>query len=171
MGGTPAAGGVVPDGYELQQPELPAGYAVQGLPGGYEISAPLPAAPGFRHSGPNPFTTPLSPAEEQQFQHWVAANKIPFDPSPYADYDMRGYWQDVASKGGLAGTQQKSDGLHFPDTYKTPFHRSASAESIYMPSDGPKWQGSDAAGWKLVDKNGNVVHDESNVQTLGPQQK
>jgi hypothetical protein len=134
------------------------------------IQRHLPPAPGYRWKSANPYQTPLSSADEQKFQQWVKGNKIPFDPSPKSDYDMRGYWKDVASKGSQSGTQMKSDGLHFPDTYKTPYHHSASAESMYMPSDGPTWQGSDQAGWKLVDKNGRVVYDESNVKVLGPQQ-
>jgi hypothetical protein len=133
------------------------------------LAAQLPARPGYRQPGANPYQTQLTPAEEQQFRGWVAQNHVPFDPAPNSDYDMRGYWKDIASQGSEAGTQMKSDGLHFPDTYKTPYHHSASAESMYMPSDGPTWQGSDQAGWKLVDKYGRVVYDESNVKILEPQ--
>lgn len=130
---------------------------------------PLPVVQAYRWPGANPYQTPLNPGEEQQFQQWVQANKIPFDPSPKSDYDMRGFWKDIVTRGGMSGTQMKSDGLHYPDTYKTPYHRSASAESIYMPSDAPKWAGSDNSGWKLIDKTGRVVYDESSVKTLGPQ--
>lgn len=146
-------------------PDVPMQQAAP-LPAGLSM---LPAAPGYRQPGPNPYQTQLAPADEAKFQQWVKANKVPFDPSPTSDYDMRGFW--LANQGQMTGTQAKSDGLHYPDTYKTPYHHSFSNESIYSPSDGPRWQGSDASGWKLVDKNGRVVYDESNVQTLGAQQK
>jgi hypothetical protein len=95
--------------------------------------------------------------------------------TPTSDYDLRGYWQDIASQQqqqqSTVTGELKSDGGHLTDTYKTPYHHSFSGESQYSASDGPAWQGSDAAGWRLVDKYGNVVYDESNVKVLGPQQQ
>src|SRR5215831_442674 len=54
----------------------------------------LPAAP--RPPGPA-FQTRLSPEEEAQFQNWVRVNKIPWQDTPVADYDMRGYWKAMTS--------------------------------------------------------------------------
>jgi hypothetical protein len=93
---------------------------------------------------PGPYQTNLAPADEAKFQQWVGSNKVNFNPNdPNADYDMRGYWKDVASKGGNQTAINSTDGkLHFPDTYKTPFDASFSAESKYATPDNPfKWKG------------------------------
>lgn len=93
---------------------------------------------------PGPWATALSPMEEQQFQSWVKTNKVPFNPTEKTpDYDMRGYWKDVASKGKTDTAINPVDKkLHFPDTYKTPYHQSFSAESKYATPNNPfKWKG------------------------------
>ena len=105
----------------------------------------------------NRYRTSLTPQEEYQFVQWVKANKIPFDPlgrdaSPLSDYDMRGFWKAMMSGDPNA---KRAENLHFPDTYKTPFHRSFSNESIYAGKDSPRWEGN-----RLVDKFGKVVFDE-----------
>jgi hypothetical protein len=104
------------------------------------------------------FTTQLTPQEEQQFRQWVDANRVPFDPSPVADYDMRGFWKALSAGDERARTAiNQSDGrLHFPDTWKTPFHKTFSNESIYAPPDAPAWNGN-----RLIDKSGRVIADES----------
>lgn len=80
--------------------------------------------------GPLPWVTRLSPPEEQEFRTWVTANKIPFNPDDsFSDYDMRGFWK--AMKSGNVDAVRSSINGHFPDTWKTPFHRSFSNESIY----------------------------------------
>jgi hypothetical protein len=92
----------------------------------------------------------------------VANNKVPYDSSPTSDYDMKGYWRDIASKGTNATQVSNFDNKpHYPDTYKTPYHKSFSKESRYANPDAPSWVGNDVSGWKLLDKNGNVVVDES----------
>src|SRR5437899_2748425 len=90
---------------------------------------------------PGPYTTPLAPADEAAFQRWVAANKVPFNSAdPVSDYDMRGYWKDIASAGGSETAINPNDGQpHFPDTYKTPYHQSFSAESRYAKPNAPVW--------------------------------
>jgi hypothetical protein len=101
------------------------------------------------------YQTALDPAREMQFREWVAKNKIPFDPAdPDSDYDMRGYWAD----GQAGGTQvNANDGRpHYPDTYKTPYHRSFSRESRYALPSAPYWANDD----QLVDADGNVIFDE-----------
>src|SRR3990167_9093606 len=86
--------------------------------------------------------TVLSPAEEMAFQRWARTQGITDVDAPESRYDYRGYWRDVASKGG---DQRKSydDGPHFPDTYKQQGHPSFSVESQYSagPFDGGRWLG------------------------------
>lgn len=98
------------------------------------------------------YTTYLPPDQEAQFQSWVKANRIPWQDTPNADYDMRGFWK--AQQSGDPNAQRASN-LHFPDTYKTPYHRTFSNESIYATPDAPHWQGD-----VLIDKAGRVVADE-----------
>lgn len=107
------------------------------------------------------YTTKLSPKEESSFQSWVKKDKIPFDPGPKADYDMRGYWKAQQSKDPRATTQINAADKqrHFPDTWKTPYHKTLSSESIYAPKDAPSWQGN-----RLVDKAGKVIVDETPAQ-------
>lgn len=106
-----------------------------------------------RRMGPYLTTLPLN--EELEFQQWVKNNRIPFDPSANADYDMRGFWK--AAKAGKVSTGLGPDGtIHFPDTFKTPYHKTFSRESIYATDKAPKWVGN-----KLVDRLGTVVADES----------
>jgi hypothetical protein len=101
---------------------------------------------------PRGYTTQLSTADEAKFESWVKANRIPFDPSPTADYDMRGFW--LAKQHGDKRAARADNG-HFPDTWKTPHHKTFSNESIYATGDAPHWEGS-----KLVDKTGRVIADE-----------
>jgi hypothetical protein len=146
---------------------LPAGDKVVNA-----LGAP-PAAPGYRWPGANPYTTPLSPIDEAKFRFWVEKQRAlanngdkgvasvvaKWQDVPDSDYDMRGFWQDLASQ-GAATSESKWDGAHLTDTYKTPYHRSFSRYSQYSPSDGPDWHGSDAAGWYLIDQHGRVVFSE-----------
>ena len=96
--------------------------------------------------------TKLGPQEEQKFQQWVKQNRIPWQDSPTSDYDMRGFWK--AQQAGDPNAKRAAN-LHFPDTYKTPYHHSFSSESKYAKPDAPHWEGN-----KLVDKNGTVLWDD-----------
>jgi len=130
---------------------------------------PVPAAPPIqnrpdfaaRAPGDSPYQTPLLPADEAKFQKWVKANKVPFDPGQNADYDMRGFWQALQSGDPRAATaiNQADKQLHFPDTWKTPFHKTISNESIYAPPDAPHWIGN-----VLTRADGSVVADERTAQ-------
>jgi hypothetical protein len=107
---------------------------------------------------PGPYITKLSSDDESAFQAWVKKNHVPWEDSPVADYDMRGYWKAMVS-GDPNAKQAKSnfDGhMHFPDTYKTPFHKTFSNESKYAKPDAPHWVGD-----RLIDKNGKVIADET----------
>lgn len=88
--------------------------------------------------------TPLSPADEALFQQWVKQMGITDLDAPESRYDYRGYWNDIARKGG---DERKAydDGQHFPDTYKQHGHPSFSVESKYSRGkfDGGRWVGED----------------------------
>lgn len=105
------------------------------------------------------YMTPLPPAQEQAFRQWVAQNRVPFDPNqPVADYDMRGYWRDIASQGQSQTAINPNDNrMHFPDTYKTPYHQSFSGESQYAKPGGPIW----INDHQLADpRTGQIIFDE-----------
>ncbi len=105
----------------------------------------------------SPYSTPLNPIQEQQFQQWVVSNRIPWQDTLRADYDMRGYWK--AQQSGDPNATQAAN-QHFPDTYKTPYHATISNESQYAPPGAPAWNGD-----KLMTPAGRVVADETS--TLG----
>lgn len=118
-----------------------------------------PAAPVRPDALPGPYVTQLSPEAEGKFQDWVQANRIPWRDSPTADYDMRGFWQ--AQQRGDPLAKRSAENLHFPDTYKTPYHRSFSNESRYALPIAPHWEGDN-----LVDRHGTVVFREPKLPGL-----
>lgn len=123
------------------------------IPAGGMPLLTAPPGPARADALPPPYSTQLSGPQEAQFQNWVQTNQIPFDPSPTSDYDMRGFWQ--AQQAGDPNAQRAGN-LHFPDTYKTPYHQSFSGESQYaIPGVAPHWQGN-----QLIDRKGNVVFKE-----------
>ncbi len=103
------------------------------------------------------YQTYLKPKDEAMFNIWLQQNQIPFRDAPDADYDMRGYFQ--ALRNGDERAVQAGNG-HFPDVWKTPFHKTFSDESIYADENAPSWTGDDAAGWRLVSKQGKVLATE-----------
>lgn len=99
--------------------------------------------PKSQFAKPGPYTTALSPEQEAAFQNWVVANKIPWQGGPTSDYDMRGYYQaqqagDTDARTSINPVDQRP---HYPDTYKTPYHRSFSNESMYATPGAPHWEG------------------------------
>lgn len=118
---------------------------------------PLPSP----YAKKGPYVTKLAPEEEAKFQAWVKANKIPWQDSPTADYDMRGYFKAMLAGNQLAKTQvSQFDGkTHFPDTYKTPYHKTFSNESMYALPTAPKWVDN-----RLTDSRGRVIADETPKQ-------
>lgn len=104
------------------------------------------------------YQTNLNPLQEMAFQQWVKDKQIPFDPSPTADYDMRGFYQAQMNGDSSAKTSvNANDGMpHFTDPYKTPYHESFSAESKYAGQGAPNWNEQD----QLVMPDGQVVLDE-----------
>jgi hypothetical protein len=112
-------------------------------------------APTSQYAKPGSYTTQLSPSDELQFRNWVKSNNIPWVDEPQSDYDMRGFYKDMV--GG--GAKRSTTNLHFPDTYKTPYHKSFSNESKYATADAPHWEENN-----LVDKTGKVVFSEGSSQ-------
>lgn len=108
------------------------------------------------------YQTKISPQDEDAFRLWLVHEGVPFDPNQRnPDYDMRGYWESTVKR-GIEDQQDKATG-YFPDTWKTPFHRSFSNESIYAPMDAPHWEGK-----KLIDKHGELVYNEDDPEDLLP---
>ena len=105
------------------------------------------------------FSTQLSPEEEKNFQKWVKANKIPFNPEEaFPDYDMRGWWK--ASTSGDPSAKYDPKRMHFTDKFKTPFHESFSRESMYAnPNTAPYWKET-KYGNALMTPQGQVVFAE-----------
>jgi GGDEF domain-containing protein len=130
-----------------------------------EVSSDDSSSPQFPNAKPGPYKTSLPPDQEQGFQSWVKQNKVPWQDTPNADYDMRGYYKAMQS--GDVNAQQKQSGfdgkMHFPDTYKTPYHKTFSNESQYATPDAPHWDGD-----RLIDKGGKVVADETPKRSAKP---
>lgn len=133
------------------------------------VNVQHPLASGVRvQSMALPYQTALSPAREQQFLGWVQRNKVPFDPRAGAakgnDYDMRGFYQALMNNDPRATTAVNAfDGkLHFPDTWKTPLHRTFSNQSIYATPNAPRWVGN-----KLIAPGGRVIADETPKKKVG----
>jgi hypothetical protein len=120
-----------------------------------------PIARNSAYAKPAPaggYLTQLPADEEVKFRAWVKQNNVPFDPSPEADYDMRGFY--MALKGGdpraTTGVNPNDGKMHFGDYWKTPYHKSFSAESQWATAGAPKWNEKD----QLVSPDGHVVFDE-----------
>jgi len=108
---------------------------------------------------PGPYGTKLSDSDELAFEDWVKKNKVPWQDTPTADYDMRGFWKALVSGDPRAkqSLSQFDQHMHFPDTWKTPYNRTFSNESQYALPGAPHWDKQD----RLVDSSGNVLVDES----------
>jgi hypothetical protein len=119
------------------------------------------------YAKPGSYVTQLSSEDEAQFQQWVKNNQDivgvrEWNDTPTSDYDLRGYWK--SQKGKRPTSVNPNDNqIHFPDTFKTPYHESFSNESQYATADAPKWNDKD----QLIDKNGKVVYDER-AKNAGP---
>lgn len=101
--------------------------------------------------------TPLNFLDELNFRHWVQRNNVPFDPNdPHSDYDMRGFWQ-AQQKGDPQAQRDTFGNMHFPDTWKTPYHETFSNQSMYAnPKLAGHWIGN-----KFYDATGNLIKDET----------
>lgn len=143
----------VPKQYDADAVEAGAKRLLQPEPSNSEVYGRNAAyAKGGDH------LTTLTGAQEKDFQKWVQDNNVPFDPSPTADYDMRGFYKGLISGDSHAKQAvNANDGkMHFSDWWKTPYHKSFSAESQYALPGAPKWNDLD----QLVAPDGTVVFDE-----------
>ncbi len=112
---------------------------------------------------PSPYRTKLGMSEDIQYQAWRAANDVPDENTGFSsEYDMPGFYQEqnqdgivqrlLGAMGSGSATEMKSDGLHYPDTYKTPFHPTTSNESKYkLPGMNREWMPNKSGGWDLID--------------------
>jgi hypothetical protein len=100
------------------------------------------------YAKPGPYRTKLSIADEARFRRWVRNNRVPFDVrAKIADYDMRGFWKRTGGRGWRRG-------MHFPDTFKTPYDTTFSRQSKYAAANNPF----DWVGDNLVDlRNGRII--------------
>jgi hypothetical protein len=109
--------------------------------------------------GDNKYNTDLAPADETAFRDWLKKNNVPFDPNaPVSDYDMRGFYKGLEAGDPKAkNAVDPNDGkIHYPDYWKTPYHKTFSNESQWATGDAPKWNNQD----QLVDKSGKVLFDD-----------
>jgi len=104
------------------------------------------------------YLTTLTPYDQKQFLAWVLQNKVPYDPSPRADYDMAGFWQALNRNDprAVSGINPNDNQIHYPDYWKTPYHNSFSRESKWATENAPIWNEKD----QLVLPDGTVVFDE-----------
>ena len=108
-----------------------------------KASTPKAAVPSAQarwaeYAKPGPYVTQLDPQDETRFQSWVKQNQIPWQDSPTSDYDMRGFWK--AQQSGDPNAKRGAN-LHFPDTWKTPYHETFSNESKYALPTAGRWAG------------------------------
>lgn len=108
------------------------------------------------------YQTQLSPAEEIQFLKWIRENQVPYDPSPQSDYDMAGFWRALRT-GDARATQAinpNDNRIHYPDTWKTPYHQTFSRQSQWALPSAPDWNDLD----QLVMPDGTVIFDERKIK-------
>jgi len=111
----------------------------------------------YRNSPRKSYVTQLAPQERPAFENWVRKNKVPYDPSPEADYDMPGFWKALQMGDKRAASGIAPDGkLHFTDFFKTPYHKTFSNESKYSTNKSdPQWRDN------ILYQYGNIVADEN----------
>jgi hypothetical protein len=90
-----------------------------------------------------PYQTSLSPEEQGKFAVWAAMNNVPVNLSKDSDYDMPGFYKakqlgDAQARSGVSDLDNR---MHFTDKFKTPSHKTFSAESQYATGGEPTWQG------------------------------
>lgn len=115
--------------------------------------------------GQHTYNTPLQPAEETAFRGWLQQNNVPFNPERgVTDYDMRGFYRALQTGDPQARPElnQNDQRLHYPDTWKTPYHQTFSQGSQWATPDAPRW----LPDGKLVDIYNNVLFDEMRPQAL-----
>lgn len=105
------------------------------------------------------YSTPLDSNELANFAKWQKQNNVPYDPSPTSDYDMTGFYKALMAGDPRAtiAVNQNDNQLHYPDYWKTPYHKTFSNESQWAnKSTAPSWNDKD----QLILPSGDVVYDE-----------
>jgi len=105
------------------------------------------------------YSTVLSPDAEVAFRDWVKQNKVPFNiDDTVSDYDMRGFYKALQEQDprAVSGINPNDNAMHYPDIWKTPYHKTFSNESQWAMPGAPMWKGN-----QLVMPDGRVVFDES----------
>jgi hypothetical protein len=121
--------------------------------------------------GEHTYNTALPDQQEVKFRSWVKGNNVPFDPDQKnADYDMRGFY--VAAQAGdprtVTSINPNDRKPHYDDYWKTPYHKSFSAESQWAdPAKAPKWNETD----QLVTPDGTVIFGEREEARLQAEAK
>lgn len=93
-----------------------------------------------------PYQSNLDVPESFGFANWASTNNVPVDLNPKADYDMAGYYKNLNNPGiQKAALNNITNSLHFPDTFKTPTHKTFSNESIYADQNAPHWNETNTA--------------------------
>lgn len=124
--------------------------------------------PFLKPNQPTAYQTQLGPAMRSAFNSWRLANNVPYDPSPYADYDMPGFFAGLATGNPHAeqGVNANDGLMHYSDYWKTPYHQSFSAESQWAdPRTAPNW----INDYQLATPHGQIVFDEQTRKRFGQQ--
>lgn len=104
------------------------------------------------------YQTKLTDKEKKEFNEWVKKNNVPYEDSPWADYDMPGFWK--AMKAGDPNATSAIDPndkqIHYPDYWKTPYAKTFSNESQWATKKAPHWNDKD----QLVMPDGTVIYDD-----------
>lgn len=109
--------------------------------------------------GNHNYNTPLGLLDEFAFRKWVSDNNVPFNPDAGAsDYDMRGFWRGLQQQNPHAASSVNSnDGkMHYTDYWKTPMHKTFSADSQWAGPVAPRWNDVD----QLISPGGRILFDE-----------
>lgn len=94
------------------------------------------------------YDTPLAADQEQEYSKNYGADAS-------HDYDMRGYY-------AATGKTPNSEGEHYPDTYKKPWHPTFSDESQYHGA-----AGNQGGSWGTADGKDTFTPGPTNVQLHG----
>ena len=109
--------------------------------------------------GAQGFNTKLGALDELMFRGWTQQNGVPFNAdAETTDYDMRGFFRALMQENPRAKQSvNANDGrMHYPDYWKTPMHKTFSAESQWAGPVAPQWNEQD----QLIAPSGRILFDE-----------
>lgn len=109
--------------------------------------------------GEHNYNTTLPLLDEMAFRQWVATNNVPFNPNAgTTDYDMRGFWRALQQQNPRAqsAVNPNDNQMHYPDYWKTPLHKTFSADSQWAGPVAPRWNDQD----QLIAPSGRILFDE-----------